>query len=375
MKLATFGYVDGAWSRRFPDLDSERTLVLVFAASLYGAQPRVLIELAAAYPRAVMIGCSTAGEIDQTQIRDESIAVAVVQFERTRLRRVEAPVDATPEAFAVGQQIAAELASPELRAVLVLSPGTRVNAQALVDGLNAALPPHVLVTGGLAGDGDRFGPTWVVSGGRIATDKAVAVGLYGDRVRVSHGTRGGWETFGVEGAVTRSCANVVYEIDERPALAVYKEQVGDRAGTLPHDAPAAFPLLLRSTTGRGAVRGVIGIDEAAQSLTLAVEVPRGSFVRPMHADRDRLVREARAAGVAAAIRSEGPVLCVAISCLGRRTSLGERSEQETSATLEGLPAGTAQVGFYAYGEIAPHAAGGCDLHNHTMTLTVLSEVA
>jgi hypothetical protein len=54
--------------------------------------------------------------------------------------------------------------------------------------------------------------------------------------------------------------------------------------------------------------------------------------------------------------------------------LGERTEEETEATLEILPKGTKQIGFYAYGEISPYGTGHSDLHNQTMTLTTISEV-
>jgi hypothetical protein len=67
------------------------------------------------------------------------------------------------------------------------------------------------------------------------------------------------------------------------------------------------------------------------------------------------------------------VLCVAISCVGRRLVLGDRSARETEATLEALPVGTAQVGFYSYGEIASDASGRRDLHNEMITLTVIGE--
>jgi hypothetical protein len=67
------------------------------------------------------------------------------------------------------------------------------------------------------------------------------------------------------------------------------------------------------------------------------------------------------------------VLCVAISCVGRRLVLGDRSVQETEAALEALPVGTAQVGFYSQGALAPRASGRCDLHNEMMALTVIGE--
>ena len=66
-------------------------------------------------------------------------------------------------------------------------------------------------------------------------------------------------------------------------------------------------------------------------------------------------------------------LAIAISCVGRRLVLGERTEEETEATLDVLPDGTQQIGFYSYGEISPLSSGRCDLHNQTMTLTTISE--
>ena len=68
-----------------------------------------------------------------------------------------------------------------------------------------------------------------------------------------------------------------------------------------------------------------------------------------------------------------PVLSVAISCVGRRLVLGERSEEELEATIDVLPEHVQQVGFYSYGEISPYATGHCDLHNQTMTLTTITE--
>jgi hypothetical protein len=95
----------------------------------------------------------------------------------------------------------------------------------------------------------------------------------------------------------------------------------------------------------------------------------------MRTNFDRLILGARGAGQAAMGDHVGAVLSIAISCVGRRLVLGARTEEETEATLDSLPRGTVQVGFYSYGEISPHSTGRCDLHNQTMTLTVMSEAA
>ena len=74
----------------------------------------------------------------------------------------------------------------------------------------------------------------------------VAVGLYGEHVKLGHGSKGGWDTFGPERIVTKSDGNVLYELDDKPALALYKEYLGDRAAGLPGSA-LLFPLALRAS--------------------------------------------------------------------------------------------------------------------------------
>jgi hypothetical protein len=98
----------------------------------------------------------------------------------------------------------------------------------------------------------------------------------------------------------------------------------------------------------------------------------------MRANFDRLIQGASEAATLTLDNQErggnpSPTLSIAISCVGRRLVLGERTEEETEASLDILPQGSRQVGFYSYGEISPYASGACDLHNQTMTLTTISE--
>ena len=83
MKTETFYYTtEEGWSvKNFPALDSEQTLVLIFAAPEIINDPTPLKEIAQHYPKSKIIGCSSAGEIIGSHIMDKSIAVAVTQFE------------------------------------------------------------------------------------------------------------------------------------------------------------------------------------------------------------------------------------------------------------------------------------------------------
>src|SRR4029077_333966 len=126
-------------------------------------------------------------------------------------------VSSSADSFQAGQSIARQLQGSELQGVFVLSEGKHINGSELVRGITSVLPTTI-VTGGLAGDGDRFQRTWVLCQGRPQVDHVVAVGFYGDAVMLHHGSQGGWDQFGLERVVTRSEGNVLYELDGKPAL-------------------------------------------------------------------------------------------------------------------------------------------------------------
>jgi len=356
-------------------LDSDRTLVLLFGPSNLLDRPQTIADVAQRFPTSRLLGCSTAGGILDIEVSDDALVVAVLCFEHTRLVVVTTPIDTQEQSLDAGQILAETLPAEGLRGVLVLSDGLRVNGTRLIEGLNQILSPQVVVTGGLAGDGGRFQRTWVVHQGRPASGYVSAVGFYGKQLRIGHGSKGGWDIFGVERRVTRSEGNVLYELDGRPALALYKEYLGDRAAGLPATA-LLFPLALSNGDIEDAVvRTVLAVNEAEQSMTFAGDIPQDARVKLMRANFDRLIDGAYSAALMTRAHGldDGDLAVIAISCVGRRLVLGERTEEELESVLEELPEGTHQIGFYSYGEISPHAGGRCTLHNQTMTLTTLAE--
>lgn len=367
------------WSGPLPrDLDGPRTLALAFCAPELADRRAPLDELAAALPQAVLLGCSTAGEIAGEVVQDGSISLAVVRFAHTRLARAFTPIGAGGDSFAAGLRLSRQLNGPDLRAVFLLSDGLCVNGTPLVAGLRQGLPEGVSITGGLAGDGSRFHRTWVLDGAQPTPGAVVAVGLYGQRLRVGHGCDAGWGDFGPERRITRATGNVLYELDDKPALDLYKTYLGDLAQGLPGTA-LLFPLAVRAGGGdaRPLVRTVLAVDEAARSMTFAGDLPEGGTARLMRAKTDRLIDSAGLAvrEACAGLQGDAGPLVVSVSCVGRRLVLGERTDDEVETVHDGAPPGSAHVGFYSYGEISPQAAGGnSELHNQTMTVTVFDEV-
>jgi len=379
MQLQSSHFSKGRWSAPLPShYDSAATLVLAFAAPEFADHPAPLAELAAVFPNSVIAGCSTSGEITGSQVQDASISVAVARFEHSLLRYASTPIALPGDSFAAGERLAEQLAGPDLRAVFVLSDGLGVNGTPLVDALTRQLGAGVLITGGLAGDGSRFKRTWVLHQGQPKGQTICAVGFYGQRVNVGHGCDSGWSNFGPERRITHAEGNVLFELDGKPALALYKSYLGERAAGLPGTA-LLFPLAVKR---EGAdqdtlVRTILAIDESRQSLTFAGDVPQGGVARLMRASTDKLIGSAGVAGAQARSTSRlsvGPTLAVSVSCVGRRLVLGERTDEEVETVHDSLQAESTHVGFYSYGEISPAVPGGIsELHNQTMTVTVISE--
>ncbi len=370
-----FSFAAGRWDQPLPsELDSPNTLVLVFGSPRADEQ-NGLLEVAHSFPNSVVVGCSGAGEISGTQVLDEAISVSIARFARTELRLASTTVQSADESKTAGQKIAKELLRDDLGAIFVLSEGLNVNGTELIRGVNSVVPEDVVVTGGLAGDGADFTRTWVLVGKQAATNTVAAVGFYGDDLEVTHGSKGGWDPFGPQRKVTRSEGNVLFELDGKPALALYKTYLGDLANELPASG-LRFPLALVGGDGeeeRNVVRTLLSVDHEAQSLTFAGDIPQGQRVQLMKAQFERLVDGADEAATEASHGQSSDGLAVAVSCVGRRLVMGDRTEDELEAVKQRLSAATALTGFYSYGELSPVGGGRCDLHNQTMTLTVFGE--
>lgn len=355
-----------------PGVDAQ--LALVFGATDALSRAGLFAELRAFYPRAQLFGCSTAGEIRGTSISDGGVVATAVELERSTARTVAVPLRDVADGRDAGARLAAALPKEGLRHVLVLSDGLAVNGSELVKGLTVALPPEVGLTGGLAGDGERFKETLVVHGDRAERDLVAVLGLYGDALAIGHGSLGGWDPFGPERLITRSSGNVLYELDGKSALELYKLYLGEHAAGLPATG-LLFPLSLRTRDAPGAVvRTILSVDEERRSMTFAGDVPEGAWARLMKANFDRLIDGASGAARSCLAGTSRPQLGICISCVGRRLVLKQRTEEEVEGVHDVLGPQALLAGFYSYGEISPLGpAVECALHNQTMTITSLEE--
>ncbi|AVM73524.1 FIST signal transduction protein [Magnetospirillum gryphiswaldense] len=352
-------------------------LVLIFAALGHLQSPDAFDVLRQAFPAALLAGCSTAGEITNQGMSDNTAVVTAVKFDRTRVKAATGRVTAMDQSDAIGAKLGAELAAPDLRAVLVFGKGVGINGSALISGLIDKVGVSVPVSGGLAGDGGAFTGTLTVTPDGMDADGVVAIGLYGDDVRVSHGSFGGWQPFGPPRKVTKSEGNILYRLDDQPALDLYKEYLGEYAKDLPASG-LLFPFEMLDADHRsiGLIRTILGVDEQAGSLILAGDIDGEGYLRLMHANNEGLIDGAETAARLArdGLGGANGGLGILVSCVGRKLVMGDAVDEEVEVVSHVLGRQLPLTGFYSYGEIAPFSSTTeCKLHNQTMTVTFIAE--
>jgi len=386
MKIEQKSWTKGAgWSPASPHTLAESAqLVLVFGATDILRNEPLVTAIRTSYPVAHLLGCTTAGEICGIRVLDDSLVTTAIHFEHTQIRSAEVSLSEYADSAEAGKELTQKLPQTlgvvdtadeqKLTHVLVLSDGLGVNGSDLVRGMQSALPEGMAVTGGLAGDGARFGETLVFKNNVPEKGAIAAIGLYGNRVKIGMGSLAGWDPFGPERRVTRSKGNILLELDGRPALALYKQYLGEeQAKGLPATG-LLFPLSMRITPNSAPlVRTILSVNEEEQSLTFAGDIPEGAHVRLSRANFDRLIDGA--VGAAEASRgAAAPELAILISCIGRKLVLKQRIEEEVEGVRGVLGEKAVLTGFYSYGEIAPFVPGErSELHNQTMTITTITE--
>ena len=358
------------------EIDFSPSVIFLFASPQFSNIHKAVADLHSKYKDALMIGCSTAGEIIGNEVVDHSIILTAVQFEKTKVRLASVDLDTDCKVCAgAGAQLSSQLKGDHLRHIFVLSDGLHVNGAELVKGLRAQADQSVSITGGLAADGDQFKETFVIQNGEVSSKKIVALGLYGKDLKVGYGSKGGWDSFGIERRVTKSDYNVLYELDGQPALELYKSFLGDKAKELPGSG-LLFPLSMRDEINKTpVVRTILAINEEDNSLTFAGNIPQGSYVRLMKANIDRIIDGAEQSAMITKDDTDQPhELAFLISCVGRRLVMKQLVEEEVEAVNEVLGENICTTGFYSYGEIAPFDKfTPCALHNQTMTITTFAE--
>ncbi|WP_299680402.1 FIST signal transduction protein [uncultured Tenacibaculum sp.] len=366
------------WTYLNEKITLKSPLVLVFGKRELLEDEKIYEEVKNLFNDGHIVFGSTAGDITEEKVDNDSITITAIEFEKStyEVRRLNI-LDSGDKANSTdtGRALVNSFPKDGLKHVFVVSEGSFVNGSHLTQGMNEAVNNEVLITGALCGDAAKFEKTLASYNENPKVGEVVAIGLYGESLEVSCAINGGWTPFGPERIVTKSEDNILYELDGKPALDLYKNYLGDKAKELP-GAALLYPLKVKSDNENySIVRTILNINEKEQSMILAGNILKGERVQLMMTHVDNIVNASESAAIYAnKDRKKEAELAILVSCIGRKLVLDQRVEEEIEEVMETIGKKATICGMYSYGEIAPfNGEKKCQLHNQTMTITLISE--
>jgi hypothetical protein len=350
---------------------------ILFAAIDYD-HPLILHRIAEAFPAIELIGGTTDGEISSVLgFEQDSLALMVFCSDQITItagigRGLSKDTDAAAEA-AVQSAIAHH--QEPIQFCLAFPESLTISSGLIIESLKQAVGNQVPIFGGLTADQWRSQQTYQFFKNEVCSD-AVPVLLFSGAILFSHGISSGWNPIGNPGKVTKVEKNVVYEIDNRPALEFYHRYLGG----LPPSAE--YPLaLFESDSDRYYMRAPIGIaDPTLGSIHFFGDVPEQATVQITETTHDDILSASQLSTQQAIETYPGhtPLAALLFSCASRRQILGRRAQEEYEQVqhclTQALPQPIPSCGFYSNGEIAPlQQQGITHFHNETFITLLLGE--
>lgn len=359
-------------------LSGSPRLLIVFTTEDYD-HSAVLEAIRSNAGGAALIGCCTGGLITPDGILSAGVAVMALGGDGLELALAIAPgLSTTPAASAeqVAEQLEAALspAASRQNLALVFADGLTgpLAMDTAIQSAAAVLGPLCPLFGGAAGDNLNYGHTVLFANERILSDALVAA-LISSAAPIGVGVRHGWCPASRRMAVTRSNGNLLYEIDGRPAIEIYRELLPDVKITAENFRTLSrfHPIGFVQATGEPLVRLPLAVT-AEGALSCVGTLPSDSFAYIMQGDPESLLAAAAAAAeqAMAGIGDHQPAAAIIINCVTRPPLLGEQSQVEVERIRAALGPETPFIGMYSFGEIAA-AAGPPAFHNKTVAVCVL----
>lgn len=323
-----------------------------------------------------LVGCTGAGEISNAGFSTRSTVLGGIASDQMGFEVVSAK-NLSQDSENAGRELAG-LFSSKVRYIQLFSDGITGNGCALLRGISSVMEEHIPITGGTAGDSGAFSKSWQFAGREILSDAVVAIGFTGD-FKVGNGVQSGWSPIGLPKKVTRSSGNILYELNNEPALNVFKRFLGKHADKLPA-VGVEYPLGFYGRCGNSdkeehfLLRATMGVNHKEGSISFAGEVPEGAMVHLTCGDKASLLEAAEQAARDAIDELEGakPQMAFIYSCMARKTLLGQRTKEEFERVYGKLEGNIPILGFYSFGEFCRVKSGGpCLLHNESAIISLI----
>ncbi|WP_427159180.1 FIST signal transduction protein [Aliinostoc sp. HNIBRCY26] len=331
----------------------------------------ILQKIHQVFPGIELIGGTTDGEISSVlEFQQDSVTLMLFYsdeieiFAGVGVQVSVDPVKATQQAVAQAKAKTTKL--PQL--CLTHPESLTTSGVSILKGLKLALGEKFPIFGGLAADQSKYQQTYQFFQTQVLSD-SVPILLFSGNILFSHGVASGWFPIGKTSKVTKVEKNIVYEIDDQPALEFYRRYLGTLSPSIEY--PIA---VFADDEVNFYLRAPIAHDEITGSITFFADVPEQATIQMAEAGHEDILTAAHASFINAVNNYPGkkPAGVLFFSCVARRQILGMQAQQEYQTTRNYVNQFLPACGFYSNGEIAPiNSTGQTHFHNETFVTLIL----
>ena len=258
--------------------------------------------------------------------------------------------------------------------------GNMMDGEAIIRNMEKALGKEFNLFGGMAGDDLSFTGSYVFTNNNSTGYGMVALVMDADKIDLHGMAISGWKPIGVTKTITKSEGNIVFTIDDDPALEVYMRYLGSAVPN--YDTQLQFfenmgnqyPFQIERDNREPLMCNPIRFDKESKALTFETDVKQGSrfrFSTPPDFDiMETIVQQATELKEFTQADADADALLI-FSCAGRLAVLGPMAQMENEGLRDVWNAPMA--GFYSYGEFGRGINGKHEFHSTTNSWVALKE--
>jgi hypothetical protein len=332
-----------------------------------------------------IFGATTAGEFIDGDIGEGSIAMILLDIN---------PAYYKLEFVEINQRTALEDAKKlgiigkktfNNPALIIATGGVFIDGEQIMEGIiegfgkpDSSPGREVTVFGGMAGDDLMGEEPLVFSNGKSKANALVALIIDEDKIDVRGIATCGWKAVGTAKTVTKSEGNIVYTIDDKPALDMLMKYLGvevqqdDNKEIVTFLNSWYYPLQLERENGDPVIRATRFANREDRSLICTGSVPQGSKIKfslPPDFDAiETVITECESIKDNAQQQADALIM---FSCVSRHLSFGDLIKEEIGQVQNIWDAPMA--GFFTYGEYGKSKNGNHEFHNNACCVVALKE--
>jgi hypothetical protein len=356
-------------------------LVIVFGSVVFD-QDQMLQGIHATTPEALVVGCSTAGEISTEGLAmEKSVVVMAIESDQMDFwGGIGNHLLWNPRQAGIECANAIQYASNGyVRSCLMFLDVISGNGELGIAGMREKLGPSIPLYGSAAADDLLFFKTYQYFNSLVFSGSMVGLGMSGT-FTCAAALADSFLPIGIPRVVTKASGVTVQEIDHKPAFSMYEDYFGTEHSLelrerLLSDLAVTFPLGIFDTSTNSLIsRNPIYADQEG-GMVFTAQIPEGAEAHLMISDTEQAFTSAKEAAekVMRDLGGKTPRAVIVMNSVARRQLLGANADEEIRIIQAVIGRDVPLIGFYGYAQVDNVLEGRAPFHNAALIIWAIAE--